>query len=157
MVEQQAEVSLLLEQTTGDVTLAAAGHLHLQTGKALRQRFQAVQHRLVGHRLVLGQAQPRLLAARQPSARPCRRSHWRSTCASASSTRPSSVRRGWRPLLRSNRVTPRSASSSAMPLLTADCTRFSSRAAAENDWRSATLTNRRICSRFHCITYLQYR
>lgn len=132
MVEQQAEVSLLLEQTTGDVTLAAAGHLHLQTGKALRQRFQAVQHRLVGHRLVLGQAQPRLLAARQPQRAPCRRSHWRSTSrASASSTRPSSVRRGWRPLLRSNRVTPRSASSSAMPLLTADCTRFSSRAAAE--------------------------
>ena len=70
MVEQQAEVSLLLEQTTGHVALAAAGHLHLQTGKALRQRFQAVQHRLVRHRLVLGQAQPRLLAARQAQRAP---------------------------------------------------------------------------------------
>ncbi|MGV8241788.1 LysR substrate-binding domain-containing protein, partial [Pseudomonas aeruginosa] len=44
------------------VALAAAGNLPLPTGQALRQRFQAVPHRLVRPRLVLGQAQrfPRL-------------------------------------------------------------------------------------------------
>ncbi|MNP13487.1 hypothetical protein D3C76_1057690 [compost metagenome] len=65
VVEQQAEVGAILQQLARHVALGAAGQLHFQQGELVGQRLQAGKHRLVGHRLVLGQAQQCLLAAHQ--------------------------------------------------------------------------------------------
>ncbi|MNN59580.1 hypothetical protein D3C81_1747050 [compost metagenome] len=65
VVEQQAEVGTPFQQLARHVALGAAGQLHFQQREALGQRLQAGEHRLVGHRLVLCQAQQRFLAAHQ--------------------------------------------------------------------------------------------
>ncbi|MCY1441884.1 hypothetical protein D9M71_582230 [compost metagenome] len=66
MVEQQAEVGPTLEQLARHIALGAARQLHFQQREGPPQRFQAGEHGLVGHGLVLGETQPRLLAPRQP-------------------------------------------------------------------------------------------
>ncbi|MNY47306.1 hypothetical protein D3C86_1825670 [compost metagenome] len=65
MVEQQAEVGAALQQLARNLALGAAGQLHLQQRESLGQGLEAVEHRLVGHGLVLGQAQAHFLTAHQ--------------------------------------------------------------------------------------------
>ncbi|MNE59815.1 hypothetical protein D3C80_1549330 [compost metagenome] len=65
MIEQQTQIRLTLLQFSRHIALRGAGQLHFQAGKLLGQGFEAVEYRLIRHRLVLSQAQARLLSAHQ--------------------------------------------------------------------------------------------
>ncbi|MCY1515983.1 hypothetical protein D9M68_505890 [compost metagenome] len=66
MVEQQPQVGATLQQLARHLALGTGGQLHLQQRKSLAQGLQAGQHRLIRHGFILGQAQARLFAFRQP-------------------------------------------------------------------------------------------
>ena len=62
MAKQQAEVGLVGQQLARHIALGAAGELDLQVRKGRGQGVQGIEHRLVGHGLVQGQAQQRFLS-----------------------------------------------------------------------------------------------
>ena len=59
--EQQTQIGTTLHQFARHLALGRTGQLHLQAGKALSQRFEAFDDRLVRHGLILSQTQTRLL------------------------------------------------------------------------------------------------
>ncbi len=63
MAKQQAEVGLVGQQLARHIALGATGELDLQVRESRGQGVQGIEHRLVGHGLVQGQAQQRFLSS----------------------------------------------------------------------------------------------
>ncbi|MNE61341.1 hypothetical protein D3C80_1565490 [compost metagenome] len=64
-MEEQTQIGAPLDQLARHITLGAAGQLHLQEGIVAGQLVEAVDHRLIGHRFVLGYPQQGFLAAHE--------------------------------------------------------------------------------------------